>query len=121
MPGKFFSDLGDMVRTMCCTVDDNSTDWDNINIVEDFYFALANAYSANVKGMFTESENDHIHYAGLLLVYMQALRFLTDHLKGNIYYKCQYPDQNFHRGKNQFLLLRSLENFLKRSGLYPSV
>jgi len=45
---------------------------------------------------------------------MQALRFLADYLNGDVYYKIQYPEQNFDRAKNQLTLLRALEEFLSR-------
>lgn len=73
MPGKFFSDLGDMIRTMCCTVDENSTDWARLAVNGNFYLAITNAYFTNVESLFTLAEKEHFHYAGLLLVYMQAL------------------------------------------------
>jgi Ser/Thr protein kinase RdoA (MazF antagonist) len=94
MPGLFFSDLGDMIRTMCCTADENSTDWNNIAIHEAYYKAVMAAYRSATNGLFTAAEEDHLPYAGLFLIYMQAMRFLTDHLAGNIYYKVQYPEQN---------------------------
>ena len=44
---------------------------------------------------------------------MQALRFMTDYLNGDIYYKTNYSEQNFDRAKNQLTLLKKLEEFLK--------
>lgn len=118
MPGKFFSDLGDMVRTICCTVDENSTDWDNIAIRKDYYKTVTDAYLSSFKNIFTKAEQEHLHYSGLLLTYMQSLRFLTDYLNGNVYYKVKYSEQNYHRAKNQLLLLKSLENYLQKKKLY---
>jgi Ser/Thr protein kinase RdoA (MazF antagonist) len=116
MPGKFFSDPGDMVRTMCCTVDENSTAWNEIAINETYYHAVVAAYRKATKDLFSEAEKEYLPSAGLLLIYMQALRFLTDYLNGNVYYKVQYEEQNFHRAKNQYLLLKSLEALLNRIG-----
>ncbi len=61
----------------------------------------------------TESEKKYIHYAGLLMIYMQALRFLTDYLNGDIYYRIDYSEQNLNRARNQIILLKKLEEFLK--------
>jgi Ser/Thr protein kinase RdoA (MazF antagonist) len=113
MPGKFFSDLGDMIRTMCCTQDENSVEWDEIGVNVAYYEAVISTYSEAVDDLFTTSEKENLHYSGLIIIYMQALRFLTDYLKGNIYYKILYPGQNFDRAKNQFLLLCSLEILLE--------
>jgi thiamine kinase-like enzyme len=92
MPGYFFSDLGDMIRSMACSHDEGSTDFKNISIRKEFY--------------------ENIHYAGIIIIYMQALRFMTDYLNGDIYYKTNYPEQNFDRAKNQLTLLQSLEQML---------
>jgi hypothetical protein len=62
---------------------------------------------------FTRVEKKYIHYSGLLMIYMQALRFLTDYLNGDIYYHTKYAEQNFDRALNQTALLQSLEEFLK--------
>lgn len=112
MPGKFFSDLGDMVRTIGCTEDENSTAWDAISIKQDYYTAITEEYLNATKGLLTKSERQYLHYSGLILIYMQALRFMTDYLNGSVYYKIHYPGQNLHRAKNQLILLKSLEDFL---------
>jgi len=115
MPGYFFSDAGDMIRSMACTEDENSTNFNGIQIRKDFYEAITNAYQAIMGNKLTESEKTHFHYSGLLIIYMQALRFLTDYLNGDIYYQVNYPEQNFDRAKNQFKLLENLESFLKEN------
>jgi thiamine kinase-like enzyme len=113
MPGYFFSDLGDMIRSMACSLDENSTDFENISIRKDFYSAIIDGYLSVIEKQLTPSEKKYIHYAGILIIYMQALRFITDYLNGNIYYKTNYPEQNFDRAKNQLALLKKLEEFLK--------
>lgn len=112
MPGLFFSDLGDMIRTMICNEDENSTDFDKIKIRKSFYEAIVSGYLMEMGNRLTDSEKKYIHYAGLLMIYMQALRFLTDYLNGDIYYKINYPEHNFNRAKNQLILLQRLEEFL---------
>jgi Ser/Thr protein kinase RdoA (MazF antagonist) len=114
MPGKFFSDLGDMIRSMACTVDENSIAWEKINIRPTFYKAILDGYLEGIGNIFTEEEKNNIHYAGLILVYMQSLRFLTDFLNGDIYYKTNYPEQNLNRALNQLILLERLEEFLEK-------
>lgn len=114
MPGKFFSDLGDMIRSMACTVDENSTAWEAIGIRPPLYKAILEGYRKGIAEIFTPAEKINIHYAGLLLIYMQALRFLTDYLQHDIYYKIDYAEQNLNRALNQLLLLEKLEIFLKK-------
>lgn len=112
MPGYFFSDLGDMIRSMVCPEDENSTNFDIINIRKEFYDAIVSGYMDVIGKELTESEKKHIHYSGLLMIYMQSLRFLADFLNGDIYYRIDYPEQNFDRAKNQLILLQRLEDFL---------
>ncbi|MBS1916078.1 MAG: aminoglycoside phosphotransferase family protein [Bacteroidetes bacterium] len=115
MPGKFFSDLGDMIRTMACNVDENSTDWESIKVRPSFYQAILKGYLEGVGNIFTPQEIDHIHYSGLILTYMQSLRFITDFLNGDVYYKINHPEQNLSRALNQLILLEKLEEYLKAS------
>jgi Ser/Thr protein kinase RdoA (MazF antagonist) len=112
MPGKFFSDLGDMIRSMACTVDENSRDWENIGIRPDYYRAILEGYLQGIDSLLTEAELKNIHQAGLILIYMQGLRFLSDYLNGDIYYKTSYPGHNLDRARNQFILLEKLEEFI---------
>ena len=113
MPGYFFSDLGDMIRTMTCPVDENSVDFEKITVRKKFYEAIIEGYLKSMNDHLTASEKKYIHYAGLLMTYMQALRFLSDYLNGDVYYKVDYKEQNFDRAKNQLTLLEKLEKFIK--------
>ncbi|HTQ27029.1 MAG TPA: phosphotransferase, partial [Puia sp.] len=115
MPGKFFSDLGDMIRSMAASVEENSQQWEDIDIRPDFYRAILEGYLEEMGGLFTKKEKTNIHYAGLLMIYMQALRFLADFLGNDVYYKTSYPEQNLHRALNQLLLLEKLEAFLSQA------
>ena len=113
MAGYFFSDLGDMIRSMACSLDENSIDFENITIRTDFYKAIVDGYLSVMEKQFTASEKKYIHYAGIIMIYMQALRYMADYLNGDIYYRTNYPEQNFDRAKNQFILLNKLEDFLE--------
>ncbi len=113
MPGYFFSDLGDMIRSMACSHDENSLEFDSITIRKKFYEAILDGYMMVMNKQLTDSEKKYIHYAGLLMIYMQSLRFVTDYLNGDIYYQISHPEQNFNRAMNQLILLKQLEKFLK--------
>ncbi|HLY69500.1 MAG TPA: hypothetical protein VKR53_07205, partial [Puia sp.] len=56
----------------------------------------------------------NIHYSGLFLTYMQSMRFVTDFLQHDTYYKINYPEQNLNRALNQLILLEKLEEFLEK-------
>lgn len=114
MPGYFFSDLGDMIRSMSPTEDEHSTDWKAIDVKKNLYEAILNGYKTGMEGELTTEETRHLHSAGLLLTYMQALRFLTDYLNNDIYYQTTHAEENFDRAYNQLILLQKLEEMLSR-------
>jgi hypothetical protein len=108
MPGYFISDVGDMMRTYLSPVSEEEEDFDKIVIREDIYKAIVQGYYNEMKGELTETEKSHFFYAGKFMIYMQALRFLTDHLNDDRYYRAKYPGHNFVRAGNQLILLQRL-------------
>ncbi|MGM9474980.1 phosphotransferase enzyme family protein [Pedobacter sp. GSP4] len=108
MPGKFISDLGDMMRTYLCAFSENETDLALIKIRLPYFEAMIKGYLSEMKSILTETEKELILFSGKYIIYMQALRFLTDFLSGNNYYPTNYPSQNLDRAKNQFKLLHEL-------------
>ncbi len=114
MPGYIFSDLGDMVRSMAGNKDENEEDTGSIEIRKEYYNAIVNGYLENISPFLTDAEKKYIHFSGIVMIYMQALRFLTDYLNGDVYYKTVSKEQNYHRAANQVALLKKLEAFLEK-------
>lgn len=112
MAGHFFSDLGDIIRSMACSHDENEPDSSLVVLRPEYYEAILSGYLSVMKDQFTAAELANLHQAGPLLIYMQALRFLADYLEGDSYYRVTYPEQNLRRAENQFALLKSLEHYL---------
>lgn len=108
MPGYFISDVGDMMRTYLSPVSEEEKDLNKICVREDFYKAIVRGYFSEMKGELTEKETKMFFYSGQFMIYMQALRFLTDYLNNDIYYGAKYPDHNFVRAANQLKLLERL-------------
>lgn len=108
MPGYFISDVGDMMRTYLSPVSEEESDFSKIEIREEFYHAIVNGYFAEMKDVMTSKEISSFFYAGLFMIYMQAIRFLTDHLLGDPYYGTKYEGHNFVRAGNQVVLLQRL-------------
>ena len=115
MPGYFISDVGDMMRTYLSPVSEEESDFSKIEIREDFYEAIVNGYYNEMKDVLTAAEGQHFFYAGCFMIYMQALRFLTDFLNNDIYYGEKYPAHNLVRAGNQAALLQRLLE--KKDGL----
>lgn len=109
MPGYFISDVGDMMRTYLSPVTEEEKDFTKINIRADYFVAIYKGYMTEMNEELTSEEKDHFIYSGKFMIYMQAIRFLTDHLNNDIYYGAKYPDHNFARAGNQVALLSRLK------------
>jgi Ser/Thr protein kinase RdoA (MazF antagonist) len=108
MAGKFISDLGDMLRTYLCAFSENETDLEKIKIRIPYFEATIAGYLSEMLAILTTTEKELLLFSGKYIIYMQALRFLTDYLNGNVYYPISYPTQNLDRAKNQFKLLKEI-------------
>ncbi|MBS1754446.1 MAG: aminoglycoside phosphotransferase family protein [Ferruginibacter sp.] len=108
MPGYFISDVGDMMRTYLSPVSEEEKDFRKINIRDDFYEAIVKGYYRQMKDELTQTEKKYFFYAGTFMIYMQAIRFLTDYLNNDIYYGAKYPGHNLVRAGNQAVLLQRL-------------
>ena len=74
-----------------------------------------------MKKELTDKENKYFFYAGKFMIYMQALRFLTDHINDDVYYGAKYEGQNFVRASNQMILLERYLEKEKDLGTYGEV
>lgn len=108
MPGYFISDVGDMLRTYLSPVSEEEKDISKISLREDFFEAIAAGYLSEMQQILSQEEIEHFVYAGKFMIYMQALRFITDYLNNDVYYGSAYPEQNFYRAANQIQLLKLL-------------
>ena len=111
MPGYFISDVGDMMRTYLCPVSEEEKDFSKITIRSAFYDAIVNGYLSEMGAVLSEQELTYFHFAGKFMIYMQAIRFLTDHINDDIYYGAKYDGHNFVRAGNQLTLLQRLIEF----------
>ncbi|TZF84056.1 aminoglycoside phosphotransferase family protein [Pedobacter sp. BS3] len=105
MPGYFISDLGDMMRTYLSPANEEEKDFSKISVRVEFFKAIIEGYYTQLAHSLTAEEKDLFVYAGKFIIYMQAIRFLTDYLNNDIYYGEAYPGHNLVRAQNQFVLL----------------
>lgn len=108
MAGYFISDVGDMLRTYLCPASEDETDLSKIRVDEQCFEAIYKGYLSEMGKELTPFEKEHFVYAGKFMIYMQAIRFLTDYLKGDVYYHITYAGQNLNRANNQLTLLGQL-------------
>lgn len=108
MPGYFISDVGDMMRTCLSPVSEEEKDFSKIEVREEYYKAIVQGYLEGMEGGLSASEKTAFFDAACYLVYMQALRFIADHLNNDQYYGAKYEGHNFIRGSNQIILLKKI-------------
>lgn len=108
MPGYFLSDVGDMLRTYLSPVSEEEKDFNRIEIREEYFGAIVQGYLGEMQSELSDEEKNHFVYAGKFMIYMQAIRFLTDYLNNDIYYGSKYEGNNFIRANNQIVLLKRL-------------
>jgi Ser/Thr protein kinase RdoA (MazF antagonist) len=109
MPGYVLSDFGDFMRTGANNGKEDDTDLDRVSINLAVFEAYATGYLRTAKEFLTNIETDLLPFGAKLLTCMQTVRFLTDYLDGDIYYKITNPKHNLERSLAQFKLLKSME------------
>lgn len=112
MPGYFISDVGDMCRTYLCPVNEECLQLDQVKVLPERWSAIQKGYLAAMDGQLTNFEKDHFSYAGQFMIYMQAIRFLTDYLELDRYYTTNSPSQNLDRTRNQIQLLKEFNKII---------
>ncbi|HWB25043.1 MAG TPA: aminoglycoside phosphotransferase family protein [Chitinophagaceae bacterium] len=108
MPGYFISDVGDMLRTYLSAAGEEETDLSKVYVRDEYFYAVMRGYLGEMKEELSDEELDAFVYAGEFMIYMQALRFLTDYLNNDVYYGAKYPLHNYNRAANQMILLEDL-------------
>jgi hypothetical protein len=109
MPGFVLSDIGDFIRTGANTGAEDDENLHNVSVHIDIFKAYAQGYMETAQAFLSPTEIRLLPYGGRLLTYMQTVRFLTDYLNGDTYYKIHHPKHNLQRAMAQFKLLQSLE------------
>lgn len=110
MPGYYISDVGDMMRTYLSPVTEEESDLEKIVVREEFYQAIAEGYLSEMGDVLCLTEKEYFFYSGEFLIYMQALRFLTDYFNNDVYYGARYPEHNYVRALNQATLLKRYQD-----------
>ena len=109
MPGFVLSDFGDFIRTAGNTGAEDDPDLDRIDLNTAIFRAFSKGYIESAREFLTPTERENLPFGAQLLTYMQAVRFFTDYLDGDNYYKVKHPEHNWQRTKAQFRLLQQLE------------
>ena len=108
MPGFVLSDIGDMIRTYSNPVGEESKEIIKVVCNMEIINAIRKEFTKKVA--LEKEEIENLYFGGLAITFMQSVRFLTDYLNGDSYYKTSYKDQNLVRAKNQWALYKSMKN-----------
>jgi Ser/Thr protein kinase RdoA (MazF antagonist) len=114
MPGSFISDVGDMFRTYLSPVTEEEKDISTVQVRMEYFEAIVKGYLQEMHDVLTSAEVQAFVYAGEFMLYMQALRFLTDYLNNDRYYGSRYEGHNFVRALNQATLLQRFQELSPR-------
>ncbi|MCA9793796.1 MAG: aminoglycoside phosphotransferase family protein [Candidatus Eremiobacteraeota bacterium] len=114
MPGLALFDFGDMVRTTTCLAAEDETNLSLLSVDHALFSALTEGYLQQVHDVLTPTELELLAFSGWVITLEIGVRFLTDHLEGDTYFKIHRPDHNLERARAQFALARSLEQQMTR-------
>ena len=108
MPGSALYDFGDMVRTSSAAAAEDEQDLSKVYSKREYFEALVKGYLAQAKFL-TDAEKANLAFAGRLITLTIGIRFLTDYLAGDTYFRTAYDDHNLVRCRAQFGMVESME------------
>lgn len=108
-PGLVHYDIGDCLRSGCNPAGEETQDWQAVCFEPDLCQSILQGYLAIANRFLTENDYAYLFDAIRLIAFELGLRFLTDFLAGNVYFKVKYPDHNLARALVQFKLTESIE------------
>lgn len=109
MPGLALYDFGDMVRTVARPTPEDERDLGKIVAQVDMFEAVTRGYLETVGDVLTPAERDHLAFSARLITFETGIRFLTDYLQGDVYFKIHSKRHNIDRTRVQFKMEESLE------------
>jgi hypothetical protein len=109
MPGLALYDFGDMVRTTTSPAKEDERDLSKVTMQFPMFEALVRGYLASAGDFLTQGERQHLAFSGKLITFEIGIRFLTDFLAGDTYFKVHREGHNLDRCRTQFKLVESIE------------
>jgi len=108
-PGLVHYDLGDCLRSGCNTLGEEIEKWETTGFDLEICRVLLQGYLSQAGSFLTAGDYAYLYDAARLLPFELGLRFFTDYLEGNVYFKVRYPEHNLNRALVQFKLTESIE------------
>jgi len=108
MPGLSIYDFGDLVRTAACRTAEDERDLSKVAVSFSMFCALVRGFAQEMGEFLTPAERQYLAFAGKLITFEQFMRFLTDYLAGDVYYKVHREGHNLDRCRTQMVLVQSI-------------
>ena len=112
MPGLVLYDFGDMVRTVTPPTEEDEEDLDKVRMRMPMFQSIVEGYLSAAHGFLTQAEIDQLAFSGKLITLEIGIRFLTDYLEGDPYFKVSRPNHNLIRCRTQLKLVECIEQEL---------
>ncbi|MGB3692844.1 MAG: aminoglycoside phosphotransferase family protein [Spirulinaceae cyanobacterium] len=109
-PGLVHYDIGDCLRSGCNPSGEETQSWQEVRFEIDICQAILQGYFTLAKGFLNDNDYEYIYEAIRLITFELGLRFFSDYLAGDIYFKAKYPEHNLARALVQFKLTESIES-----------
>ncbi len=114
MPGLVHYDFGDAIRSFGNSCLEDEPNLERVSLRVDVFESFTRGFLHKLTHEMNQVEKDSLVHAPQMFAYMQGIRFLSDYLIGDQYYRTTYPEHNLVRARNQFMLLKSMNrNFEK--------
>ena len=109
MPGSVLFDFGDAIRFGASSAAEDEKDLSAVFMCEDMFEAFAGGFIGGLEGSLTDTEILELPMGALVITLETGIRFLTDYLDGDTYFRTHYPEHNLDRARNQFKLVADME------------
>lgn len=109
MPGAVLYDYGDALRLGCSSAAEDEKDLSKVFFCEAPFERFTRGFLEELLPVLTEREIELLPYSAMLMTYEVGIRFLTDYLEGDTYFKTAYPEHNIVRARNQFKLVHDID------------
>jgi hypothetical protein len=109
-PGLVHYDIGDCLRSCCNPLGEETGQWESVGFEPDLCWTILDGYLSSAAPFLKVYDYDHLYDAVRLIAFELGLRFFTDYLEGNVYFKAGHPNHNLARALVQFKLTESIES-----------
>lgn len=109
MPGLSLYDFGDSIRFGANTAGEDEQDLSKVSLSLELFEAYTKGYLCTARESLTENEIAYLPFSAKLMTFECGMRFLTDYLNGDVYFKTDYPEHNLVRCRTQFKLVSDIE------------